>query len=204
MKWVIAVMLVLAWPVMAQTKPDAEAEYSAAISKRADDVVVALKLEDQAKAAKVHDFVVQQYRALRDWHDANDAKMKGASEEEKAAVRATLKPIHDRFVAALGEQLTPEQLEIVKDRMTYNVVQVTYKAYCEMIPRLREEQKARILGLLKEAREIAMDEGSSKEKHAVFGKYKGKINNYLSREGYNIREEERAWAERRRASTQKD
>jgi hypothetical protein len=32
-----------------------------------------------------------------------------------------------------------------------------------------------------------MDAGTSKEKHAWFGKYKGKINNYLSAEGYNMK-----------------
>jgi hypothetical protein len=43
---------------------------------------------------------------------------------------------------------------------------------------------------LVEAREIAMDCGSSEEKHYWFGKYKGKINNYLSAEGYDLKKAE--------------
>ena len=33
-----------------------------------------------------------------------------------------------------------------------------------------------------------MDRASSKEKHAVFGKYKGRINNYLSKQGYDLKQ----------------
>ena len=32
-----------------------------------------------------------------------------------------------------------------------------------------------------------------------FGKYKGRINNYLSKRGYNITKERAAWAERLKA-----
>jgi hypothetical protein len=32
-----------------------------------------------------------------------------------------------------------------------------------------------------------MDEGTSDEKHKVFGKYKGRINNYLAAAGYNLK-----------------
>jgi hypothetical protein len=50
--------------------------------------------------------------------------------------------------------------------------------------------------LLVQAREEAMDDGSSDEKHATFGRYKGKINNYLSKEGYDVAKESREWQAR--------
>jgi hypothetical protein len=69
-----------------------------------------------------------------------------------------------------------------------------------MIPTLSDEQKSKIRTWLTEARELAMDGGSSEEKHAVFGKYKGRINNYLSKEGgYDLKKEENAWRERLKA-----
>ncbi len=37
--------------------------------------------------------------------------------------------------------------------------------------------------MLKPAREEAMDGGSAKDKTAVFQRYKGRINNYLSKQG---------------------
>ena len=80
--------------------------------------------------------------------------------------------------------------------MTYRVMPVTYTAYYEMIPALTPEQKRKICEWLKEARELAMDEGSSEDKHKVFGKFKGKINNYLSAEGYDMKKEEKAWQQR--------
>jgi hypothetical protein len=55
-------------------------------------------------------------------------------------------------------------------------------------------------GWLVEARELAMDEGSSEKKHAVFGKYKGRINNYLSAEGYDMKKEGEDWGKRIQAA----
>ena len=75
--------------------------------------------------------------------------------------------------------------------MTYRVFPITYAAYLDMLPNLTTEQKDKIYSWLKEARELAMDAGSSDRKHAVFGKYKGKINNYLSAAGYDMKKEGR-------------
>ena len=52
------------------------------------------------------------------------------------------------------------------------------------------KREAQIKTWLVEARELAMDGGSSNEKHAVFGKYKGRINNYLSKAGYDLKKGE--------------
>jgi len=70
-------------------------------------------------------------------------------------------------------------------------MEITYNVYLKMMPDLSVEQKRQIRAWLWEARELAMDQGSSKEKHGVFGKYKGKINNYLSAAGYNLKEAEK-------------
>ena len=91
---------------------------------------------------------------------------------------------HFGFIAQLALFLNDTEIETVKDVMTYNVVNVTYKAQLDMIPTLKEEEKVQILAWLKEAREYAIDAESSKKKHETFGKYKGRINNYLSKRGY--------------------
>jgi hypothetical protein len=51
---------------------------------------------------------------------------------------------------------------------------------------------------LVEAREVALTAGSAEEKHRVFGKYKGRINNFLSAAGYDLKAAERAMWERRK------
>ena len=92
--------------------------------------------------------------------------------------------------------LDEEQIAAVKDGMTYNVVKVTYDATLDMIPSLKEEEKAQIMAWLIEARELAIDAENSKKKHEVFGKYKGRINNYLSKRGYDLVKEREEWYKR--------
>jgi hypothetical protein len=189
------------------TREDA---YAQAIEKRTQDVLSTFNLQDAAKRASIHDAVIDQYRGLKAWHDANDARVKelskrlgkagadhlDASRAETAKVKSSLKTLHDGFIARLSTELTPEQVEQVKDKLTYNVVQVTCDAYGQMLPELTAAQKERILGMLKEAREEAMDGGSAAEKHAVFGRYKGRINNYLAAEGYDVKKASKEFAER--------
>ena len=84
--------------------------------------------------------------------------------------------------------------------MTYGVVPITFDGYQQMLPELTDEQRHEIHAQLLEAREYAMDAGSSDAKHAVFGKYKGRINNYLSRAGIDLKQAEKEWAARRQAA----
>ena len=206
-RWLIAVLLaLLATHAGAQTTPTTQstqdAEYIATIIKRAQKHVDALKLDDAPKAARVQNLIVNQYRALRANHELRDEIKKlpaGESEKLKAMNEQSLQLLHDAFVSTLAADLTPEQVEKIKDEMTYDVVHVTYNAYCDELPQLTDPQKAYILAQLTEAREIAMNQGSSKEKHGVFGKYKGRINNYLAKEGYDLKKAEKEWAERRKA-----
>ena len=65
-----------------------------------------------------------------------------------------------------------------------------------MIPTLKEEEKIQILAWLKEAREFSIDAENSNKKHEAFGKYKGRINNYLSKHGYDLVKEREEWYKR--------
>jgi hypothetical protein len=69
---------------------------------------------------------------------------------------------------------------------------------------MTDVQKAKVLEFLVQAREEAMDDGSSSEKDATFGRYKGKINNYLSKEGYDLKKLGAEWQERIKAQQQKN
>jgi len=84
----------------------------------------------------------------------------------------------------------------VKDGITFGVVKVTYTATLDMIPSLKQEEKEQIYAWLVEAREFALDAESSNKKHEAFGKYKGRINNYLSKRGYDLVKEREAWYKR--------
>ena len=185
----------------------ANAKYDAEIEKRVAGILSALNLNDPDKQAKVHDILVNQYHALRDWQAANAAKLKDKSltSDQKQAIVATRQPLHDKFVAALNEQLTPEQVEIVKDKMTYGTVKVTYDNYCKFVPQLTDEQKAKILETLKQGREEAMDGGSQEEKATIFKRYKGKINIYLSSQGIDMKKQTKDYMDaQKNGATTKD
>ena len=188
--------LLLAWPALAANEKSSatetnaapeqiEAKYTQAIEGRTADILKTLELSDTNRSAKVHDTIMGQYRALRAWHDANDPKLKEAKSDTNALaqIHGSLKTLHDEFIAKLSANLTPEQVEKVKDKMTYGKVQFTYAGYLAAYPDLADPHKQKILELLKQAREEAMDGGNAEEKTAVFQKCKGKINNYLSLQG---------------------
>ena len=121
------------------------------------------------------------------------------AEPAKTNVRNLVINRYFELNANLGIYLSHEQIIAIFDAMTYNKVQVTYDAYCDMIPSLTDEEKAQMYAWLCEARDLAIDAESSNKKHEVFNKYKGRINNYLSARGYDITQERKAWEERVKA-----
>lgn len=173
----------------------AEANYARAIEGRTAKIMRELALTDTNQAAQVHDIILAQWRALNAWHNENDPKLKAdrSNPEAVATMQASLKRLHNEFIARLAKHLTPAQIETVKDGMTYGVVEATYKAYLQIVPNLTDTDKAKILELLKQGREEAMDAGSAKEKAAIMKKYKGKINNYLDAHGHNVGAAYKAW-----------
>lgn len=186
---ILAVAVLLAGKMLAEDTPvaptDAEAKYTATLEGRAAEILKELALTNAAAAGRVHDLVVAQYRALNAWHNTNDAKLKSARGDTNAVaeIRASLKMLHEGFLSGLAENLTPAQVEQVKDKMTYGKVRFTFAGYMAQYPDLSAAHQAEILRLLKQAREDAMDAGSAAEKTAIFQKYKGRINNYLSQQG---------------------
>ena len=195
---------------------DEESAYTRTINERADKIVAKLGIQDSAKATRVQDLIASHYRALRDIHELRDAKADEVAKSPAAdptvaaawsqvtrdQANVKLSDAHRRFVARLSVELTPEQVDKVKDGLTYGVVQATYGRYLELLPELSDEQKREILATLIEAREQAMDGGSSEEKHAIFGKYKGRINNYLSAQGMDLKAAEKELAARKNSTTQ--
>jgi hypothetical protein len=178
----------------------------AGYEKHTREVLNALKLEDAAKAAQVHDIMVAQFAAWKAWHAKNDAQLKelwaefGKARNTKNqtnidnaiapidAVYASFKPQHDAFKAKLAAVLNPEQIETVENTLTAGQLPRTYSAYGEIFHGLTGEQKAFILKKLKLAREEAIDAGSKDEKVAFFKKYKDQIEAYLTAQGYDVKQ----------------
>ena len=193
-------------------KENRDPKYVESIVNRSQKIVDKLGLTDVKAAEDVCNIIANRYFELNDIYEIRDAKVKtvkesgltGDAKDEalKAAENekdAALYRSHFAFPASLSLFLNEEQIEAVKDGMTYGVVKVTYEATLDMIPSLKEEEKAQIYAWLVEAREFAMDAENSNKKHAAFGKYKGRINNYLVKRGYNLTKEREEWAKRVKA-----
>ena len=193
-------------------KENRDPKYVESIVNRSQKIVDKLGLTDAKVAEDVCNIIANRYFELNDIYEIRDAKVKNVKESGltgdakdealKAAENekdAALYRSHFAFPASLSLFLNEEQIEAVKDGMTYGVVKVTYEATLDMIPSLKEEEKAQIYAWLVEAREFAMDGENSNKKHAAFGKYKGRINNYLAKRGYNLTKEREEWAKRVKA-----
>ena len=193
-------------------KENRDPKYVESIVNRSQKIVDKLGLTDAKVAEDVCNVIANRYFELNDIYEIRDAKVKAVKESGltgdaknealKAAENekdAALYRSHFAFPASLSLFLNEEQIEAVKDGMTYGVVKVTYEATLDMIPSLKEEEKVQIYAWLVEAREFAMDAENSNKKHAAFGKYKGRINNYLAKRGYNLTKEREEWDKRVKA-----
>ena len=187
-----------------------DAKYVETIMQRSTKVTDALKITGTARGKEVLNIVANRYFKLNDIYTERDSikavakTLTGNEKKQKMEYAEMLKDqklykSHFGFIADLSVYLSEKEVETVKDVLTYNVVNVTYKAQCDMIPSLKLEEKVQILAWLKEGREFAIDAESSKKKHEAFGKYKGRINNWLSKRGYNLTKEREEWAKRVKA-----
>ena len=198
--------------VNAQANNTVDSAYLKVITECSAKIVNTLSIKDSAQYKRVVTLLAQQYNSINNIHEetklalaaikqqsitAQESALQVQKQEEKKA--AQLQQLHNSFLAGLQKVITEEQIELVKNGMTYNVLNVTYTAYLDMIPTLKEDQKKKIYEWLIEARELAMDGESSDKKHAIFGKYKGRINNYLSAAGYDLTKEREEWNKRLKA-----
>lgn len=188
-----------------------DAKYVETIKGRSQKIVDKLVVCNAEDAVNVHNIIANRYFQLNDIYEKRDANLKmlkeagtNLTDEQKKSERqhiadtadAELYRTHSAYLASLNLFLNNKQIDKVKDEMTYNVLMVTYTATLDMIPSLKEEEKKRIYTWLWEAREYAMNGENSSKKHEIFGKYKGRINNYLSQRGYNLTQERIEWEKR--------
>lgn len=201
---VVAACCTLSAPAQDSTPPataaDLEVVYTTAIEKRTDEILALLALSDAARSTRVRDTLLTQYRALKARDEMIDrilnahGKILPPTTAERASLFQCLSaPLHARFLAKLSTDLSSDQVEKVKDKMTYNKVKVTFDAYCAIVRGLTDTDKAKVLELLKSAREEAIDGGSAKEKSDIFQKYKDQINDYLASRGYDVAKAYREW-----------
>ena len=166
-----------------------DSAYVETIKGRAQKIVDGLQLTDQTQARAVRNIIANRYFLLNDIHAKYD-------KSQQDALQAELYKHHFELASTLALYLNDDQIEAVKDGMTYGRLKRDYNAQLEMIPTLSDFEKQQILIWLKEAREYAMDAADSKGKHFWFDKYRGRTNNWLSSRGYDLKKEREQWQKR--------
>ena len=166
-----------------------DSAYVENIKGRAQKIVDGLQLTDQKQARAVCNIIANRYFLLNDIHAKYD-------KSQQDALQAELYKHHFELASALALYLNDEQIDAVKDGMTYGRLKRDYNAQLDMIPSLSDFEKQQILIWLKEAREYAMDAADSKGKHFWFDKYRGRTNNWLSSRGYDLKKERDNWQKR--------
>ena len=187
-----AILCLLSLTASAQVKLNTEGQdpqYVETIKGRAQKIVDGLQLTDAQKAENVRNIIANRYFLLNDIHAKYD-------KSQQDALQAELYKHHFELASALALYLTDEQVDAVKDGMTFGRLKRDYQATQDMIPTLSDFEKQQILIWLKEAREYAMDAADSKGKHYWFDKYRGRTNNWLSARGYDLKKERDEWMKR--------
>jgi hypothetical protein len=174
--------------LLASLAPPATAASDTALEKRVNSVVDALELKGNAKRERVRAVIATDLRAVRDAHNAG----------------LQLDPsVHKTFVAGLEAELTPAQVEAVKDKLTVNKVPITFKNYHQIIPQLTAEDDAKILGLLKQAREESLYVKNVDEMNPIFKKYKKEIEHYIDSRGYDWAKTYKAFVDKQKPASTK-
>lgn len=129
-----------------------------------------------------------------------EGNYKNGPEEKKSLIvkayevaRDKYLPVKKSYVNQLEDDLTPYQVERVKDGLTYDAFPNFHAMYFEMVPNLEPAEKAHILALLVEGRENAMLAISMEGQTQWWDKYRGIINNYIASQGYDFGKLSKIW-----------
>ena len=203
---IISLLLLSTWMsagAVDLNKENRDPKYVESIVNRSQKIVDKLGLTDKQVAEDVRNIIANRYFELNDIYEIRDAKVKKVKESGLTgeAKNEALKAAENEKDAALYRShfAFPANLSLFLDEKQIEAVKVTYDSHLDMIPTLKDEEKAQIYAWLVEAREFALDAENSNKKHAAFGKYKGRINNYLAKRGYDLKKEREEWYKRVKA-----
>jgi len=168
-----------------EVAPKPTAASDAALEKRVMDMIDNLKLNDAAKEKRLHTVLVTDLKAVRESHNAGFAHAKN---------------VRNDLNAGLAANLTPEQIDAVKEELTHGQAKRTFDTYHEIIPELTPEDDKFILAKLHAAREEALDVKNADELGPIFEPYKTEIEKYITAHHRDWKTAYKAFVAKRNAS----
>ena len=168
--------------------------------QKTSKIMEKLSLTNDSIRENIKIVITNRYLELREIHQRYDERNKvieakrlskevEAEELERSYYQYNSDLYRSRFdyIAWLSFYLNDQQVETVVDAMTYNLFHVRYNDFLDLFPNLTEAEKKRVYHWLIEAREFSMDFETPRKMRQMFTKYRGRINNYLSSRGYDLR-----------------
>jgi hypothetical protein len=154
---------------------------NAVAEKRSSGIMATLKLNDAEQAARVKQYIVNFILMLKNVYEG---KTPPAGDAKRAAL---LKAREELYAGMSVEKLTAEQQLVVKNGLSANHFKINYDAFIDLVPKLTDEEKAYIHAQLAEVCDEAVLLNAGTEKGELFHKTRGRINNYLSKRGYDLK-----------------
>lgn len=198
-------------PNEAATKPSEEALFEASIERRAAKTVGEMKLDDAAKAERVKERFKRHFRDLHAWdvaHGKERTELFKALRKDKEnaelrakydALIAPLMATQKSFFDEMNAELTPEQVDAIRENLVGGRYDHNIRGYKAEYPDLPPEAWQKVVAMWQQAREEAMPLDNKEAKNEVFEIYKGRVNNWLSQQGYTGKS---AAAKKARAASQ--
>lgn len=169
------------------------------VPAKASGYAAALQLGDAAKSKRVESLIATHMNQIREWHNTHPASSVPAginpvtgiklSELDRQIIADSAMPssVHETLMNGLRQELNEVQVDFILDKYTIGKVAFTMNGYRAIVPDLTAAEEVKILGFLKEAREMAIDYKSMKQISAIFEIYKTKSEQYLNSNGRNWR-----------------
>lgn len=178
--------LLLALPATARSGdlpdpvPAEDPAFAPVAERRTDGIMSAIEFDDPEMAARirrqVRNFIVDT-KNINEGSRVPDERKRGRLEQ----ARATLESAFD------AEELDASRRLAIKNGLSANHYRINYDAFLDLVPGLTAEQKKYIHEQLAEVCDEAILLNSGREKGELFIERRGRINNYLSREGYDLK-----------------
>jgi hypothetical protein len=184
----------------ASTSAPVDAATQKRIDGKSDRLLAALKLEEAARVERVRGILADWLVTLWSWHEKHDPELTTLWTEWNKAravvpkdefpgeviahriddVYASLKPAYEAFLGRLSAELTPEQIDRLKETWSRSPgMQRTYEAYLQIVPDLTPAQQEVIRNRMLLAREAAMLTDSDKEIVNIYKVHKVKVEAYV-------------------------
>ncbi len=184
----------------ASTPAPVDAATQKRIDGKSDRLLAAIKLDDPARVEQVRGILADWFVTLWGWHEKHDSELTRLWTDWNKAravvpkdefpgeviahriddVYGSLKPAYQAFLSRLSAELTPEQIDRLKETWSRSPgMQRTYEAYLQIVPDLTPAQQEVIRNRMLLAREAAMLTDSDKEIVNIYKVHKVKVEAYV-------------------------